>query len=693
MKKTTLVIFLLLVFFSWTVVDAKEIRTGRVAAMSGLKLRFGPSTSYGANVVVTYNSRVTILSEKASEGGCSGNWYYVTDSGYYGYVCSQYIADIEVTTVEGEDNQNLSTMARMSDEEFNAYLDSQGFPETYKVKLKELHKLHPDWVFKGVPSRYNWLDALNSQDKSGQSFINVPPSRVEQGFQGFLSTSEADYNYLTDTFIPHDGVYWFQANREAIAYHLDPRNFLNERSVFMFEDETFYPDFQSEEVVKAVLGSDFMKQFSPYFMEAAQKYNVSPVYLASLSRQEVGTDDSNVVVNGHAGVLKDGVDYTGYYNFFNIGASSSDDPKFMSLKTAKANGWNNPRIAIIEGAYFISANYINCGQYTSYFQKFNMANTATKGTWHQYSTNIIALEGPANTTYNSYLSYGLIDTSFIFSIPVYSGMPDATVLPPRGNPNNWLREIKVNGALVSNFDGKNYNYTVNLNTNIANVEASPIVGYASIIQGVGTTTLTQPSTLIEIKVKAQNGNVRTYNLTINSSNFTQNNSNNNNNNSSNSNNTTENNNNNSNSNNNSNNDIVIPTSTFKNDDKYLWNITLGSGVDSIVKGLSTGDATINITDSKGNPKTSGTVGTGDKVTVSQNGTTKTLEIVIYGDLSGDGVINTLDLLTIKKSILRVSTLTGTYSRAADVDKNGVVNTLDLLLIKKVILNQANISQS
>ena len=92
-KKTALVLFLLLIFFSWTVVDAKEVKTGRVAAMSGLKLRLGPGTNYGANVVITYNSRVTILGEKASESGCSGNWYYVTDSGYYGYVCSQYIAD------------------------------------------------------------------------------------------------------------------------------------------------------------------------------------------------------------------------------------------------------------------------------------------------------------------------------------------------------------------------------------------------------------------------------------------------------------------------------------------------------------------------------------------------------------------------------------------------------------------------
>ena len=689
MKKTTLVLFLLLVFFSWTVVDAKEIKTGRVAAMSGLKLRLGPGTNYGANVVITYNSRVTILGEKASESGCSGNWYYVTDSGYYGYVCSQYIADIEVTTVDGDDNEELSAMAQMSDQEYDAYLNSQGFPESYKVKLKELHKQHPNWVFKGVQARYNWTDALNSQDKSGQSFINVPPSRVEQGYQGYLSTAEADYNYLTDTFIPHDGVYWFQANRGAVAYYLDPRNFFNERSVFMFEDETYNSEFQTENVVKAVLGSDYMKQFSGYFMEAAQLYNVSPVYLASLSRQEVGTSDSNIVINGHAGVLKDGVDYTGYYNFFNIGASSSDDPKFMSLKRAKAEGWNNPRDAIVKGAYFISANYINCGQYTSYFQKFNMASTATKGTWHQYSTNILALEGPAGTTYNSYLSYGLIDTGFVFAIPIYSNMPDSTTLPAKGNPNNWLRELKVNGALVSNFDGKNYSYTVNINTNTANIEATPIVSKASITQGIGTINLTQPTTTVEVKVKAQNGDIRTYTVTINSSNFTNNTNNNNNNNSNNENNSNTNNNN----NNNSNTEIVVPTSTFNNDGKYLWNVTLGSGVDSIVKGLSTGDATINVTDPNGNPKTSGTVGTGDKVTISQNGTTKTLEIIIYGDLSGDGVINTLDLLTIKKSILRINTLTSTYSKAADVDKNGVVNTLDLLLIKKVILNQANISQS
>ena len=38
-------------------------------------------------------------------------------------------------------------MATMTDAEFETYLTNQGFPESYKVKLRELHKSHPNWVF------------------------------------------------------------------------------------------------------------------------------------------------------------------------------------------------------------------------------------------------------------------------------------------------------------------------------------------------------------------------------------------------------------------------------------------------------------------------------------------------------------------------------------------------------------------
>ena len=33
----------------------------------------------------------------------------------------------------------------------------KNFPESYKIKLRDLHKKHPNWVFVGIKTKYNWL--------------------------------------------------------------------------------------------------------------------------------------------------------------------------------------------------------------------------------------------------------------------------------------------------------------------------------------------------------------------------------------------------------------------------------------------------------------------------------------------------------------------------------------------------------
>ena len=358
-----------------------EEKQGIAIGEPSLRLRSGPGKDYDTIGFIPYLSNVTIISYDTNTEGCSDKpWAKVrTSDNKEGYACSRYIN--ETTNTQIDVNQAGSVVSNMTDAEFEAYLNGQGFPESYKIKLREIHKLHPAWVFIGTPARYSWASAMYEEDElvsyngdssPGNSFLNVNKARAAEGQEGYLSTQPADYNYYTNTFIPHDGTYWFQANTQAIAHFMDPRTYLNEKSIFTFEDLTYDSTYQTEEAVKAVLSSDFLKQFSGYFIQAAKAYNVSPVYLASLSRIEVGTGTGNVCTNGNAGVLSDGVNYTGYYNFFNIGASSSKDPKLKSLQKAKEYGWNSPEKAIVNGAYIISKNYIQCGQHTLYYQKYNM---------------------------------------------------------------------------------------------------------------------------------------------------------------------------------------------------------------------------------------------------------------------------------------------------------------------------------
>ncbi len=612
-----------------------------------------------------------------------------------------------------KEEYTANNMSTMTDEEFDAYLTNQGFPSAYKKKLKAIHKLHPTWVFVGTKTKYSWAKAMKVQDEfaedssdtsPGNSFLNINPTRVAQGLEGYLSTQPNDYSYYTNKFVPHDGLYWYQANSAAIAHYMDPRNYLTETALFMFEDLTYDSSYQTEATVKTVLSSAFLKQYSAYFMEAAIKYNVSPIFLASLVKQEVGTGTSNICTNGKAGKLSDGVDYTGYYNFFNIGAASSSDPKLASLRQAKAYGWNTPRKAIVEGAGIISKNYIACGQYTLYYQKYNFAPTATKGIWHQYTTNINSLESQSVSTYNSYKSLKVTEKAFKFDIPIFTSMPSSTPLPPKGNPNNYLKNLKVNGLAVSNFDAAKDKQSITIPHADQVSITGKLVASTSTVTGLDTFTMTDNTVTKNIVVTSANGVAKTYKLTITMEPDPNTNNNNNNNNS--------NNENNNNTGDNGNTTVperpidepttttytvenVISSSTYKTDNTYLWNITYGTSVSTLVSKLKKYSSTASITvNNKNNKeKTSGTIGTGDKVIINTGSETKTLTIVIYGDTSGDGKISGIDLLNMQKHILGVVKLTGPYLKSADTSKDGKISGIDLLNMQKHILGKLVIGQS
>ena len=59
------------------------------------------------------------------------------------------------------------------------------------------------------------------------------------------------------------------------------------------------------------------------------------------------------------------------------------------------------------------------------------------------------------------------------------------------------------------------------------------------------------------------------------------------------------------------------------------------------------------------------------------------KIVIYGDLNGDGKINSIDLLGITKAYIRNRTITRTILLAGNINKNGKnPSSIDSLLIQE-----------
>ncbi len=104
--------------------------------------------------------------------------------------------------------------------------------------------------------------------------------------------------------------------------------------------------------------------------------------------------------------------------------------------------WTTPKAAIVGGAKFISASYINKGQFTSYLKKFNVnPNSANKVYNHQYMANLAAPYSEAYSSYKSYRDNGLLALPLEFTIPIFLDMPDYTQLPGKDIDTSCQAEI------------------------------------------------------------------------------------------------------------------------------------------------------------------------------------------------------------------------------------------------------------
>lgn len=321
------------------------------------------------------------------------------------------------------------------DMKFEKQMKAQNFPADYVDKLRELHKLHPEWNFMAFHCGIKWDTMVEKESAFRKNLVS--------GSNIYLrSTAEGCYDPQTGKFIPLDGSNWYQANSETIAYYMDPRNFLNETNIFMFL-HLAYNENETKSHVQKILDNTFMQGNDPVdgvayadiFLQAGINNNVSPIYLATLARQESGTT-GNKATTGEA-FTYNGKTYRGLYNFFNIGAYSGTDAWKKGLiyanggedgsGTSYGRPWTSPLKAIFGGAEWICTGYINRGQDTMYLQKFNCTATSTFN--HQYMQNVQAAYSQSGIMYNTYKKNDSLDLGLNFRIPVYLDMCEKTELP------------------------------------------------------------------------------------------------------------------------------------------------------------------------------------------------------------------------------------------------------------------------
>ena len=474
-----------------------------------LNVRSGAGTGYSKTGTVSYGDSLTILSETTDSSGAK--WYKISCGNVTGYVSAAYVQ----LTSSGSQGS--------SDADFESYMTKQGFPESYKPYLRKLHEQHPKWIFTAQKLGVDWNTALKEECVVGRNLVH------SSALASWKSMEKGAYDFNGGYWYGLDGS-WVAASKEIIMYYMDPRNFLNDTYIFMFENQSYDPSYQTESGVKTILADTFMSgsytcpdtkkkyTYSQTFMDAAKKSGVSPYHLASRCRNEQG-------VNGAPQSLGTVKGYENYFNFFDIQAyaTSTMTAAEMGCKYAKTTNptyllpWTNQYKSIVGGSIFLGTGYITKGQDTLYLQKFDMVDGGNGLYYHQYMTSVFGQANEAISLKNAY-SQDILNSAMEFKIPVYNNMPDKLCPKPTssGDNNNYLKSLSVSGTSISpKFDKFTASYTAKVNAEVSSVtvNANPL-GKSAKVSGKGKVSLKTGENTVKVTCTAASGVKRTYTIKI-----------------------------------------------------------------------------------------------------------------------------------------------------------------------------------
>lgn len=494
--------------------NQNKVPSGTPASIKGVGVRVRQLPVDG-NVVCQLSSGHPLTISGDKDGSDGYTWYQVSFS-YLGSIREGYVRSDLVTVSQAAGVQN----APVGTEEFENSIAA--LPESYKNSLRTLHAAHPYWTFEAVDTGLDWNESLVAESSVGKNLVS------KNSIASWKSTAAQAYNWSTNTWYTFDGGSWASASSELIAYYMDPRNFLNDSGIYMFESLDYSPNQTSANVSKMLTGT-FMSgeyndtdgqtgNYAETFRIIGEMTGVSPYLLAGRCLQEQGVKGTSQSIAGNV------PGYEGLFNYFNIGAYA------YGGRTATINGliyasgsdegymrpWNTRGKSIYGGAKYLYDKYVSKGQNTLYFQKFNVVNKENTIYSHQYMTNIQAASSESARLALAYLGD---DEALHFRIPFYHNMPDIPCEKPTSdsNPNTYLASLSIDGyELMPAFSGvtENYSVTVSPDQESVTINASA-VSESSAVGGNGTYPIVPGTNTLYVGCKAQNGAVKVYTITIN----------------------------------------------------------------------------------------------------------------------------------------------------------------------------------
>lgn len=649
-------LMLFLIFFCMPIITVKAdiayVRGNITPDTKNVAVRTCASTSCpqvkndtNGNISISYPEMFEIIGEEGD--------FYKIKLQYTGFWYEGFI-------IKGKEDKEYVQKAEftITDDLINSFKEL-GFPESYAINLAKLKISHPNWNF--VPYEVN---ATFDEVIDGESKY-IDTNLIDSANTSLRSTE--DGSYINGEWKTFSGGKWYAASKQTIKYYVDPRNFLNDGHIFMFEKLNYDANTQTEEAIISLLTGTFMAgntfyydennevkevSYAKAFADSASQNDVSAIHLVSRVIQEQG-------VNGSSLSSGDNAEFPGFYNYFNIHANGGTTAEVIhnGLAYAKKKNWNSPYSSIIGGGNLLNS-YIKNGQNTLYLQKFDFVGSTYYT--NQYMQNIRAPYTESYSAYKTYVKNNLLDSLFTFSIPVFKeNMPVNTSLNSEYNEDTTLSMLNVtNCNLMPSFTSSAYNYSCSLGSEITKVTVNATATTAeNLVEGTGEIELTDTVTNIEVTVTSKSGAKGIYKIVVTKTEDVK-----------------------------LSPDEILSKLQINNNSGYLSGFDLGSEAYYLSDLIKANYPTSISAVSK-----DGKLSTGMTLKVTNNGEAD-YTIVIYGDNNGDGEIDIIDLLKVQKNLLGASKLEGAYLKASDVNKDGEVDIIDLLKIQKHILNVSMIEQ-
>ena len=229
-----------------------------------LTVRSRASTSASKVGILPIGSNVEILAT-ATGNGCK-TWYKFKYNGSDAYACGITTGGVEY--IKTYTTTTLRTNARSASTAYEKQLEKAGFPSSYWDKLSALHAKYPNWNFVANKTGLDFNTAVNKETENVKTSLLYVDSDDLTYMSGYLSTASGSYNYKNNTYTVLDSGRFYSANKNLVAYYMDPRNFLNESFLFYFEQLSYNSSYHTTSVVEKTLANSFLKTYKNNYYNA-----------------------------------------------------------------------------------------------------------------------------------------------------------------------------------------------------------------------------------------------------------------------------------------------------------------------------------------------------------------------------------------------------------------------------------------